>query len=725
VPRRITNTGQTLFEFIMPPSDQDIRNRLLVVRLPTLPHILLKLIEYCSKETIGMADLSELISKDPAISAKILGVANSSAYHRSGHQVRLEQSLMTLGTDMIRTLVISESVFQTFSSFTTSTTVSMCKFWIHSLTNAVLAREIARKIGYINIDEAYLCGLLHDVGRLAFLVISPNLYGQHFQADDDADLCATEQQVLHISHSEAGAWLMDRWKLGQNASDSVLYHHETISRLETTEPLVRIIYLSHILSSQPWDTTLATQAARLCNLKPEDLAVIQGGAEKKVRESAEFLGINLDNHCYTSSQEKSLSQTQSPTVHKKLKDELHQVVQTSETERNFSKQTSEPALLRTVSQSANILFQIEDAIILMLDTSSQMLAVSPGSEYQPQLLGYSLRVKSGGTIANAISQKRPAFIRRNSFPTPEDALMNLLHTDTLVCIPLTSGGQCLGVLIGRTSHLKIAELKENIVFMQVFSSQAANALLSLRQKNEQLQNVNVAIDEFRLSSRKIVHEANNPLTVIKNYLNVLNEKLRRQEPIGGEISILHEEIDRVGKIISKFVTPQSSDAKGMSDVNKIIDDIARMLRDSGFAPTTVKIVTQFNKEASATDCDDGKIWQILLNLLKNAIEAMPNGGEISITNNGHIKQDELDYIALSVKDTGTGLPKQVLENLFSPVTSTKGGTHQGLGLSIVQDLVKELNGLITCQSSSSGTLFEILLPVHSSVTQTTPSAKTK
>ncbi|MEG1054420.1 MAG: HDOD domain-containing protein, partial [Janthinobacterium sp.] len=90
----------------MHQSDQDIRNRLLIARLPAMPQILIKLIAHLQADDAGMPELAALIAKDAGMTSKILGVANSSAYHRQGKVVSLEQSLVSLGTDMIKTLVI-------------------------------------------------------------------------------------------------------------------------------------------------------------------------------------------------------------------------------------------------------------------------------------------------------------------------------------------------------------------------------------------------------------------------------------------------------------------------------------------------------------------------------------------------------------------------------------------------------------------------------------------
>jgi len=111
--------------------DLDIRHRLLIARLPAMPQILIKLIEHLQADDAGMPELAALIAKDPAMASKIFSVASSSAFHRNSgaRAVGLEQSLVALGTDMIKTLVISESVFQTFSSFPHSASTDLRAFW--------------------------------------------------------------------------------------------------------------------------------------------------------------------------------------------------------------------------------------------------------------------------------------------------------------------------------------------------------------------------------------------------------------------------------------------------------------------------------------------------------------------------------------------------------------------------------------------------------------------
>ncbi len=126
----------------------------------------------------------------------------------------------------------------------------------------------------------------------------------------------------------------------------------------------------------------------------------------------------------------------------------------------------------------------------------------------------------------------------------------------------------------------------------------------------------------------------------------------------------------------------------------------------------MQIVAQTQDLPSEVEGSADTLKQILVNLVKNAIEAMPGGGQIQIANNGYVNRDGLLYSELCVRDSGPGIAPVILAKLFSPVPTSKGEGHHGLGLSIVHGLVKKNQGLITCRSGKSGTSFEILLPVR-------------
>ncbi|MFC0131015.1 histidine kinase [Massilia eurypsychrophila] len=679
-----------------------------------MPQILIKLIEHLQADDLGMAELAALISSDAGMTSKILAVANSSAYHRSTRAVALEPSLMALGTDMIKTIVISESVFQTFNNFPHSGSTDLRGFWKNSLSAAVIAREVAQRMEYGHPEEAYLAGLLHNVGRLALLATAPKEYAFNFTARDDEDLCAVEQRTLQITHAEAGAWLIERWHLDSFLADSVLYHHEPSERLQSAHPLIRIVRLAHLMSTHQPDDEAIAGAAHLCGLDPDVVDAIGAAAVRQVAKSATQLGIDLSGADDIAAPPAYAPAMLDP-VRQRLSDEVRNLVLVSEVGQTFARQQGEDGLLESMTRSARILFDFDNTVILLENPTGHALVGMPTGEQQ-RIAEFSIPLQRGGVVAEAALARKLAFVKRDaeSLGLAEEQLFRMLGTDSLVCLPLVSGGRCLGVMIGGLASWQVPHCQKRERFMQAFGAQAAGALeAALSERGQAHRQLAHVAEEYREASRRVVHEVNNPLSIIKNYLSVLDGKLAKREPVVGEMSILNEEIDRVGQLINGLADLQPTESSRATNVARVVDDVLRLFRASEFVPAGVQIAVNMPADAGEIDGDADILKQILVNLVKNAVEALGTSGRIEIANRGHVNRDRTLYVELVVSDNGPGLSADVLANLFSAVRSTKDGAHHGLGLSIVHGLVKKMGGMIACRSGRAGTTFEILLPARS------------
>lgn len=706
-----------------------------------MPQILIKLLAHLQADDLGMPELAALVAQDAGMTGKILTVANSSAYHRNARQVSLEQSMVALGADMIKTLVISDSVFQTFNSFPNSGATDLRLFWKHSLTAAVLARELARRLGYGQLEEAYLAGLLHNVGRLALLAAAPREYAFNFGARDDDNLCAVEQRTLQITHTEAGAWLVERWQLDSFLADSVLYHHEPSVRLEAAHPLIRIVRVAHVLAIHGDDAALVEDARALCGLGPDEPRELLLQAARQVERTAIQLGIDL-----AGADAVSVPVAQAPLppvdpVQQRLSEEMRNLVLVSEVGQVFARQQGsggEHGLLESMTRSARILFDFESAVVLLENPAGQALVGTPGAVPQ-RIAEFAIPLARGGALAQSALERRLGFVRRDGaggrpLSLPEEQLLRLLGAEALVCVPLVAGARCLGVLVGGVRDWQLPACQKRERFLQSFATQAATALeTALAERRQARRQLASVAEEYREASRRVVHEVNNPLSIIKNYLSVLDSKLERQEPVGGELSILNEEIDRVSQLVGSLAEIQPDmdairdgdrdDGRDAltADVTRVVDDVLRLFRTTNFIPDNVEITVDLAEEGRI-EGDPDILKQILVNLLKNAIEALAaGGGRIGVASRGHVARERRLYLELVVSDTGPGLSREVLANLFSAVKSAKEGPHHGLGLSIVHSLVKKLGGHIDCRSGSTGTSFEILLPAHAGAGVPAPS----
>lgn len=226
-------------------------------------------------------------------------------------------------------------------------------------------------------------------------------------------------------------------------------------------------------------------------------------------------------------------------------------------------------------------------------------------------------------------------------------------------------------------------------------------------------------------ARKVVHEVNNPLSITKNYIKNLGLKLSDEDPAQENLGIINEELDRVALIareLSDFSRYQVKQLEPM-DVNKLLSDLAKITRESLMFDSKINVHLQMESSLPTISTARNSLKQVLINLIKNAVEAMPRGGNLYVMTRyvSNKLEDQLQqemraaqgYVEITIRDDGPDIPDSVKSGLFEPKVSSKGREHVGLGLSIAYNIIKELKGTITCQSSSkAGTTFKIVLPVE-------------
>jgi signal transduction histidine kinase len=206
------------------------------------------------------------------------------------------------------------------------------------------------------------------------------------------------------------------------------------------------------------------------------------------------------------------------------------------------------------------------------------------------------------------------------------------------------------------------------------------------------------------------HEIRNPLTAIKGFMQLLSKSLidrdmdKEQEFVG----IVLSELDRVNDLVSDFLLlSKPKEIKQVSmKIGEVLQEILPMIRNEALL-YNVTVLYYPKPGLSPILADKELLKQVFLNLGKNAIEAMDGGGNLIIRE--FSSPCEPDKIALEFRDTGPGIPADVLDKVFDPFFTTKPqGT--GLGLSVCQRIVHDLRGNIEVASDRNGTQFIVWLP---------------
>ena len=233
--------------------------------------------------------------------------------------------------------------------------------------------------------------------------------------------------------------------------------------------------------------------------------------------------------------------------------------------------------------------------------------------------------------------------------------------------------------------------------------------------NQVTENVSAGDDEqtdhLKQTIREVLHEVRNPLSIMNNYLGILSYKLESDKPAQEDVQTIKSEIERIGQILNRLTENETpTDETSAVDINAIIADLTHVFQSSLFADKSIQISLDLDERINTLQTNANALKQIYTNLIKNAVEALPANGQLMVYTQDYVNVDGKEHIELSVSDDGPGIDINILPRLFSPVDSTKGDDHAGLGLTIVKNLVNELHGSISCRSSDKGTSFHILLP---------------
>lgn len=704
----------------------DIQSRLIAANLPALPQVLVQLVSHCESEDAGIGSLAELLSRDAALAAKVLRIASSPAYRRGPVPANLEQALATIGIDMVRTMLLTESVYQTFNGFAITRGLDLRPFWAHSIATAISARAIAGKLGYAQTEEAYLAGLLHDIGRLALVAAAPDEYATNFHAEDGPSLCATEERTLEITHPEAGALLIEGLALDSFLADSIRYHHEPLERLQTAHPLVRLTALADVFATHATSPDgIPPDVAHMAGFSPEEAHEHIRSLAERIAHLAASLGIEVPKETRPALPARRAAAANTSILGSdRLNEKMRDLMLVSKTAEELRKFQEADACTRAIVKSSVILFGFTDAIVLSRSAGAggDNLTLTPSAleDGRMRLSGLSLPLDEDNIAGMAALHGMAAFhIPPRVASVVEDQLLRYFKTDALVALRLSPSAQDPVVLLGAMSAGQAQLLRNRQHLLGDFGRQSGTILGQALQQGAAEDDVGLPdaalADEFQLAARRVAHEVNNPLSIIKNYLALLDRKAGSRQAIGDELSIVAEEVDRVAQIVNDFAREHQAQPEDSADVNGALAHASRIFAESGSLHPEVRIAHHASREPVRADIDPRVLHQVLMNLVKNANEAMANGGRIDLRNAGLVPRDGRQWIAVSVADTGPGIPDALSHRLFSSVASTKDGPNRGLGLSIVHDLVTKAGGRISFRSSNAGTVFDILLrpaPFH-------------
>lgn len=222
--------------------------------LPSLPSAFIAAVQALGQDDAPASSCIDAIERDQALTVRILRLANSVFYGAPGHVSRIADAVQMLGLRTVASTLAAMSLRSTLGSLRCEG-FSFDTYWRHTLCTALAAREIARTVAQ-DPGEAFLLGLLHDVGKLILAMTSPELEAQalHVSRSEGISHEAAEVRVFGVSHAEVGAAVARQWNFPTSISVAIANHHQplavqTAGRLKQSQLVFLANHMAHSLEA--------------------------------------------------------------------------------------------------------------------------------------------------------------------------------------------------------------------------------------------------------------------------------------------------------------------------------------------------------------------------------------------------------------------------------------------------------------------------------------------
>jgi len=340
-----------------------------------------------------------------------------------------------------------------------------------------------------------------------------------------------------------------------------------------------------------------------------------------------------------------------------------------------------------------------------------------------QYLAQQIRIPLSNTDqvpVRALSDKSPIHVtdaHENAGVSPH--LRSLLWAEEFVCVPLIARDVALGAIIADNVFTGRSIEPDDIQVLAMFATHAGLAISSAsayKRLEEQLNEIEETQDRLVRSERlatvgrlaaHVAHEIRNPLATIGGFTRSMLRPGTDADKVERNARIILEEVERLEQILANVMnfTKPGNPILRECDIEETVDALCGF-HENLLAERGVVLHKSLDPACPPLRYDPDQIRQVLINLCQNALDSMPNGGELTV-----LTRAQEEHVEIVIADTGVGMADDVIENLFHPFFTTKvGGT--GLGLSVSQKIVHDHGGDILVRSKpGGGSSFTVCLPI--------------
>jgi signal transduction histidine kinase/HD-like signal output (HDOD) protein len=711
-------------------------------QLPTLPTVVARLLAVAGSDDSSACDLVRIIEPDPSLTARILRMVRRADLGVRTEGMTVARAVTLLGFRAVRNAALSTQFFETLSApgEDQAATTRRKGLWKHSLAIACAAEMIAERTDAPSAGDAFVCGLLHDIGKIALDVCLPKSYARVLDRSERQPvcLCDIEQDILGVDHTTAGKRLVTRWRLGQPIVECVWLHHQDPDALPSNVAhprMVRIVHVADALvrragigaSGSGHPTDIETAALPL-GLDRHALDQLVQRVPERMKPLQEALGVDDDGDGASNLESLSEANRRLGQLNVQLV-ESNRVLQLRsdclDALTAFTGRLAEDARVADVCAAAadavRAFCRVDRAVAFLrqhgsrfihFGVSDKLVLSLEGSEAAPRTAivdcgDFPAIDDVDSTRGMVAAPERCEDLWQRCFGSPAEAPLWMLpiHTDAAaggvlivaddrVVRPLRSAAAECGSLAAAI------RLAVSSAAARVDAEKTAEELLDLNRRLHTAQKQLVRMRSISIIAQMAAgaaHELNNPLAVISGRAQMELARSEDPEPCPEPrrsrraLEIIIEQAQRASGIVSDLM----SFAKP-AEPRPVVQPLADVLeaacqhwrRVSELGPN--RLVLSIRDTDSTVCCDPDQLREILQAVFANALEATDPAARRIEINSPSRASDET--VRIVVEDNGVGMTPDVLEHALDPFFSSRAaGRGRGLGLSRAYRLA-EING---------------------------------
>lgn len=737
-------------------------------QLPTLPTVAVRVLEVTASDSAHVNEVVRLIHTDQSLTTRILQLCNRAEMGVRNQITTVERAVILLGFEAVRSAVLAVSVFQTFGPTTQNAGAHFKRddFWKHSIAVACAAEKLAELSRQQNLAaEAFVCGLLHDLGKVALDAVLPKSFDKVVEAADilRGDIADVERSVIGIDHMVIGKRLAEAWGLPPAIRDCIWLHGQSPKALPESvgnKKLVHLVTLADAIARQQHlgysgNYRFNASPADLCEelgLNADHVRSVRDGLIAMVEPRAKALGVG------DSSSAELYQQALLRANHElgRVTEQLSQKNRKLAVRTKFFEALSQfHGGLRADSNPRAVMEVVGQTALTMLDAPAVcVFSLSPGSSFvealvaqkenvrdsifldAPQGFGQSaaaIRVQAAEGLSWLLSEVSP------NLPPRGNEEKSGHHRYYFV--PLVSDGVAIGGVLWAALTDEMARLgrQEQEVLSVAGGWSVALRTAQIREESRQLAenladvNRRLLASEAEVSRARMIssiaemaagaaHEMNNPLAVISGWSQRLMQELSETR-LNQSARQIHEQADKLSGIITElmdYAKPQPANRE-KSDLLRIIDKAVRGAK-TRFTPEERKIEMAVHDIPNVL-VDSIQVAGAIQEIVENAIQATdPLNGEITIAMDFDAYSMQ---VVVTVEDNGVGMDEPTLRRAFDPFFSQKtAGRRRGMGLAKALRWIEGSGGNVRLESEQGkGTRAIILLPAEISGEKKLPQAR--